>query len=92
MTGIRNLARVRVRRTSSDRRPISNIPPSLKDFNLTLKDDGQTLTYIYDARGERTGITGFLKTLSEENIKFRDLNTKQSSLEEIFVELVKQQS
>lgn len=73
-------------------RPISNIPPSLKDFNLTLKDDGQTLTYIYDARGERTGITGFLKTLSEENIKFRDLNTKQSSLEEIFVELVKQQS
>lgn len=65
------------------------IPDTLKDYALELTEDGKGLTYTYDTTQERTGITTMLNSISESNIKFRDLNTKQSSLEEIFVELVK---
>jgi ABC-2 type transport system ATP-binding protein len=68
---------------------LDEIPPSLKDFDLELIDEGNALTYTYDTTKERTGITTMLNAISESQIKFKDLNTKQSSLEEIFVELVK---
>ncbi len=68
--------------------PLSEMPPALKEHNLALNDDGTALTYTYDTTAERTGITAVLQTLSDNQIKFRDLNTKESSLEEIFVELV----
>ena len=68
--------------------PLSEMPAALVEHNLTLNDDGTALTYTYDTTADRTGITAVLQTLSDNNIKFRDLNTKESSLEEIFVELV----
>lgn len=68
--------------------PLSEMPAALAEHNLTLNDDGTALTYTYDTTADRTGITAVLQTLSDNNIKFRDLNTKESSLEEIFVELV----
>ncbi len=68
---------------------LDEIPPSLKEFDLELINEGNALTYTYDTTKERTGITTMLNAISESQIKFKDLNTKQSSLEEIFVELVK---
>ncbi len=55
---------------------------------LSLSEDGSELTYTYDTQAERTGITRLLAALNEAGIRFRDLSTKQSSLEEIFVGLV----
>ena len=55
---------------------------------LTLSPDGLELTYNYDTKGERTGITSLLDELRAANIRFKDLRTTQSSLEEIFVSLV----
>ncbi len=72
--------------------PLEAIPGVFNEFDLSLEEDGAHLVYTYDARGNRTGITRLLKHLSEHNITFKDLDTKQSSLEEIFVELVKQPS
>ncbi len=72
--------------------PLEAIPYTFDEFDLSLEEDGANLVYSYDARGNRTGITRLLKRLSEHNITFKDLDTKQSSLEEIFVELVKQPS
>lgn len=68
--------------------PLKTLPPSLEEFNLTLSEDGNHLVYTYDTTVNRTGITTVLQALSDNQIKFRDLNTKESSLEEIFVELV----
>ena len=72
--------------------PLNKLPEALNEYGLTLENQGSKLTYAYDARGERTGITSLLNALSENNIKFKDLESKQSSLEQIFVELVKQKS
>src|SRR5450631_1070652 len=66
------------------------IPPALAADGLTLSADGCELVYTYDTQGERTGITGLLDNLSRAGISFKDLNTTQSSLEDIFVDLVKQ--
>jgi ABC-2 type transport system ATP-binding protein len=66
------------------------IPPALAADGLTLSADGCELVYTYDTQGERTGITGLLDNLSRAGISFKDLNTTQSSLEDIFVALVKQ--
>src|SRR5690606_5732845 len=55
---------------------------------LSLSSDGDELTYTYDTQAERTGITRLLASLTEAGIRFKDLSTKQSSLEEIFVGLV----
>jgi len=67
---------------------LESIPAELEDFRLELSDDGSELTYTYDTQSERTGITSLLKELNERGITFRDLDTQQSSLEEIFVSLV----
>ena len=68
---------------------IDRIPASLTDYELDLSDDGDELVYTYDTRSERTGITALLGDLQEAGITFNDLRTSQSSLEEIFVNLVK---
>ena len=65
------------------------VPAALAPFGLELTHGGTELTYTYDTQGERTGITTLLKNLSDAGITFKDLQTKQSSLEEIFVSLVK---
>jgi len=71
------------------REPIAAVPEGLEDFDLRLSQAGDELIYVYDTQGERTGITRLLNALSDAGITFRDLATKQSSLEDIFVDLVK---
>jgi ABC-2 type transport system ATP-binding protein len=66
------------------------VPPELAAYNLTLAADGGELIYSYDTQSERTGITALLKALGDAGIRFRDLSTTQSSLEDIFVDLVRQ--
>lgn len=68
--------------------PLRDLPVSLANFDLELKPGSGELTYTYDTHAERTGITALLAALSEAGIRFSDLNTSQSSLEEIFVSLV----
>ena len=65
------------------------IPPELARHGLELSDDRCELTYTYDTKGEHTGITDLIHELREAGIRFNDLQTRQSSLEEIFVDLVK---
>jgi ABC-2 type transport system ATP-binding protein len=69
--------------------PLTAVPESLADFRLELNADGNELVYTYDTRGERTGITTLLGALADAGIRFKDLSTTQSSLEEIFVSLVR---
>jgi len=66
------------------------VPAALAAYDLALSPDGRELTYTYDTQGERTGITTLLGDLSRTQIQFRDLHTTQSSLEDIFVGLVRQ--
>jgi len=68
--------------------PIRTLPRTLSKHKLELSADGATLTYTYDTEKERTGITSLLNDLGQAGIRFRDLDTVQSSLEEIFVSLV----
>ncbi len=68
---------------------LSIIPSKLMPYDLELSADGRQLVYTYNTQADRTGITGLLGDLREAGIRFKDLNTKESSLEEIFVELVK---
>ena len=68
---------------------LESMPAGLEDFRLELSDDGAELTYTYDTQSKHTGITSLLKELNERGIQFRDLQTQQSSLEEIFVSLVR---
>ncbi len=65
------------------------LPDSLSEYDLALSDDGMQLTYTYNTQGERTGITALLQMLNESGLSLRDLHTSQSSLEEIFVNLVR---
>jgi ABC-2 type transport system ATP-binding protein len=69
--------------------PLALIPPALAAYQMDLSSDGSELTYTYDTRGERTGIIALLKDLNDASIAFKDLHTTQSSLEDIFVNLVK---
>ncbi|PSJ63639.1 ABC transporter ATP-binding protein [Pseudaminobacter soli (ex Li et al. 2025)] len=69
---------------------LDQVPAVLADHGLELIEDGHELVYTYDAQGERTGITSLLKDLNEAGIRFKDLQTKQSSLEDIFVNLVRE--
>ena len=71
--------------------PLGAIPADLDDYHLELSDDGEELTYHYDTKRDHTGITALLGALHRAGIKFNDLNTTQSSLEEIFVGLVNKQ-
>ena len=68
---------------------IDAIPPQLAPYKLELSDGGCELTYDYDTKGERTGITSLLSDLRNAGIRFSDLDTIQSSLEDIFVSLVR---
>jgi ABC-2 type transport system ATP-binding protein len=68
--------------------PMSVVPLELSEWPLVLKGEGAELEYTFDAHEERTGIPALLKRLGELGIAFRDLNTRQSSLEDIFVSLV----
>jgi ABC-2 type transport system ATP-binding protein len=70
--------------------PIETVPTELAAHRLTLAAEGAELVYTYDTHGERTGITALLKDLNTAGIRFRDLQTTQSSLEDIFVDLVRQ--
>jgi ABC-2 type transport system ATP-binding protein len=67
---------------------IEAIPTALSPYNLELADQGYGLVYDYDTKGERTGITSLLSDLRNAGIKFSDLETTQTSLEDIFVSLV----
>lgn len=74
------------------RERIDTIPDALKPFDLALASEGLELVYTYDTQGERTGITALLDQLSASGLAFKDLHTTQSSLEDIFVDLVRQKS
>nr|MBA2592073.1 multidrug ABC transporter ATP-binding protein [Gammaproteobacteria bacterium] len=67
---------------------LAGIPPELAAYGLELNVDGSELMYTYDTRAERTGISALMKDISAAGIVFTDLNTTQSSLEDIFVDLV----
>src|ERR687895_96166 len=68
--------------------PLASIPLELSDWRLALRNSGTELEYTFDGNEERTGVPTLLKRLSEIGIEFKDLNTRQSSLEDIFVDLV----
>ena len=68
---------------------LTRIPAALAEYGLTLSADGMTLVYSFENEGGRARITALLRQLSETGITFRDLETSQSSLEEIFVSLVR---
>ncbi len=72
------------------RERLDAIPPALAQYRLTLASGGNELTYNYDTKGEHTGITALLDDLGRAGITFKDLQTTQSSLEDIFVGLVKE--
>ncbi len=69
--------------------PLEALPPELSRHDLALVSDGHELVYTYDTQGDRTGITGLLQDLGQAGVRFKDLHTTQSSLEEIFVDLVR---
>ena len=68
--------------------PLDAIPPELAEWDLTLGADGHELEYVFDSNLEKTGVPSLLRRLSDLGIAFKDLNTSQSSLEDIFVSLV----
>ena len=72
------------------RHPRTSIPVELRDQALTLSEDGQTLVYTFDSQKEETGIAALLRLLSERGIDFKDLRSSESSLEDIFVNLIQQ--
>ncbi|HEX7719063.1 MAG TPA: ABC transporter ATP-binding protein [Woeseiaceae bacterium] len=69
--------------------PLQEIPAQLAAYKLELGNDGAELIYTYDTQAERTGITALLAELGQAGVRFSDVNTTQSSLEEIFVSLVR---
>ncbi|WP_426689647.1 ABC transporter ATP-binding protein [Rhodanobacter ginsengiterrae] len=79
----------RKRLTLQLQNPLESIPSSLAGHALELSADGQQLVYTFDAQSEHTGIDGLLRRLAEAGIDFKDLKTSQSSLEDIFVDLVR---
>jgi ABC-2 type transport system ATP-binding protein len=71
--------------------PITILPQRLEEYSLEIIADGHQLLYTFDAQKEQSGIVPLLRLLNECEIEFKDLNTKESSLEEIFVSLVKEE-
>mgnify|MGYP003325207884 FL=1 len=69
---------------------ILKIPEELKKYDLVLSDDQLSVNYTYNVQSERTGITNLLQELRDAGLKMRDLKTEQSTLEKIFVTLVKE--
>jgi len=72
--------------------PLERLPETLAGYDLSLAPGGESLTYTYDTNAERTGIATLMAKLSDAGLRFRDLSTKQSTLEEIFVNLVKERA
>lgn len=70
--------------------PLGALPADLSDWDLTLKNEGGELEYSFDANADDTGVPSLIRRLEALNIGFKDLNTRQSSLEDIFVSLVHQ--
>src|SRR6266478_6657624 len=68
---------------------LARVPPGLSAYNLELSGNGSDLIYTYDEQGDRAGIAALLKDLTQAGIRFKDLHTTQSSLEDIFVTLVR---
>jgi ABC-2 type transport system ATP-binding protein len=73
-------------------RRLESVPAGLADYQLDLSANGNELVYTFDAQRDRTGIAALMKQLSELGIDFKDLKTKESSLEEIFVGLLRARS
>jgi ABC-2 type transport system ATP-binding protein len=69
--------------------PLAAVPPGLDGYQLELANGGGDLVYTFDAQAEHTGIAELLRELSTRGVDFKDLQTAQSSLEEIFVSLVR---
>jgi len=72
--------------------PLDRLPPELDAYRLELFRQGNELVYTYDTRGERTGITALLRDLAAAGIRFKDLQTSQSSLEDIFIGLLRERA
>lgn len=70
--------------------PVTTLPAELADWKVELKNDGAELEYVFDANAEDTGVPGLLRRLEAIGVGFKDLSTRQSSLEDIFVGLVHQ--
>ncbi|RPE66371.1 ABC-2 type transport system ATP-binding protein [Pacificibacter maritimus] len=70
--------------------PLAELPASLSDYDLQRSQDGLTLTYTYDTRAERSGITRMIADLAAASISVRDLESHQSSLEDVFLTLVEE--
>jgi ABC-2 type transport system ATP-binding protein len=68
---------------------LNAVPPALADYDLSLADDGCTLIYSYQAQGEQRGVTRLVEELLRLDIRLKDISTTQSSLEDIFVDLVR---
>jgi ABC-2 type transport system ATP-binding protein len=68
--------------------PLASVPAELAEWQLELRDEGNELLYVFDGTAERTGIPSLLGRMRDLGIAFKDLNTRQSSLEDIFVSLV----
>ena len=69
---------------------ISQLPESLKKYNLSIGDEKMSLNYTYDLKSKQTGITNLLQDIKDSGLKLRDIKTEQSNLEKIFVTLVKE--
>ena len=70
--------------------PLTEIPAARSEHTLALKDDGKTLVFTFDTQAERTGTARLLRDLDSLGIWFSNLDTRQSSLEDIFVSVVEQ--
>ena len=68
--------------------PLDAVPADLREWNVALNDGGHELEYVFDTQAERTGVSSLLRRLGDLGIGYKDLNTEQSSLEDIFVSLV----
>ncbi|MEO9823042.1 MAG: multidrug ABC transporter ATP-binding protein, partial [Paracoccaceae bacterium] len=68
---------------------VTTLPDCLDGFDLAIAEDGRVLTYTYDTHGERTGITRLLGELQNAGVALNDIQTSQSTLEDIFVDIVK---
>ena len=69
---------------------ITEIPSSLDKYNLEIGEDKKSINYTYNVRAKSTGITNLLQDLKDANLKLQDLKTEQTTLEKIFVTLVKE--
>ena len=67
---------------------LASVPAELEDWKVGLKGNGHELEYVFDANAEDTGVPSLIRRLEQLGIGFKDLNTRQSSLEDIFVSLV----